>query len=276
MARKTVVTKRRRATKLKSAAFENAAEGGASLGRQTSPLLKPDEQLPDWVLVILLIGRLIVDRLDALLNWDKSLYGKRLVRRRLGNQRDRQTRDLRSMLIDIRQAAEAVFGEERSAELIATDGKTPAVPDTLLDQAAHALENLRDPALEVPEVKVAGFTKPDMNEWIAAIEPVLDGLDDVRGQIDSLKRQEERMLTDKDEAVAELDFVTIHATSALRGLFFLARMDEVAKRLGLKRLSERGPNSSKKKPPEDGEPSTPPEETSDDSSDSSPAESTAS
>ena len=60
-------------------------------------------------LVILLLARLIVRRLEELLRLDEDLLDKRLADARLRELRDSRVKILRSKLIDLRRAAEAVL-----------------------------------------------------------------------------------------------------------------------------------------------------------------------
>ncbi len=240
MARKEVAHRIRRVGKLKTAAFENAGEGGAGLDQLTGAFLEPEEQPPNWVLVILLIGRLVVDRLDKLLRLDKAHFDNVLIRRGLQEERDQGTRDLRAKLIDLRQATEAIFGKTKSAELIATDGNTPELADTLIDQAEHALAKLRAPDLELPEVRVRGFGSPNPQEWIDDIESVMDKLSGVRDELEAKRRHFERSVGRKEKAFEELDSAISHGTAVVRGLFHLAGLSHVANRLSVRRRSQSG------------------------------------
>ena len=62
------------------------------------------------MLVILLIVRLIVLRLGELVRHDEDLLDKQLADARLREIRDQRTRALRTKLVDLRKAAEAVVG----------------------------------------------------------------------------------------------------------------------------------------------------------------------
>ncbi len=257
MARKTVAQQMRRVGKLKSTAFENAGEGGAGLDRLTSPFLEPEEQPPDWVLVILLIGRLLVNRLNKVLRLDKAHFDNVLTRRGLQEERDQGTKNLRATLIDLRQATEAIFGKTKSAELIATDGNTPEVADTLVDQAVHALAKLRNPDLELPKRKVRGFGSLNPQEWIDDIESVMDKLVVVRDELETKRRHFERSVGRKEKAFEDLDFAISHGTAVVRGLFHLAGLSDIANRLAIRRRSqsglEPGDELPEGKPPEDEE-----------------------
>lgn len=288
MSRRTVVTRKRQVLKITSLAEKNAAEGGVRLGVLTSELVTPEETMPDWSLVIMLIARLITHRMQAVLALDVDHFNKLLDDAGLREERDRLNQELRSLLVIIRRAAEAVFGKTKSAQLIATDGETPRMGDTLIDQADHAVKNLSDPGLEIPESVVAGLSPPSVQEWIEAIVPVADKLRNVRTSIEAIRREAERKVGLKSKAFDDLDFVLSHGRQTLRGLFFLARMDDIASRFSVRRRSQQGPTPRDERPnsasppageapsgeppseeagaddasgdPEDSEPSTPPDE----------------
>lgn len=230
MPRRTVVTRKRQVLRVVSLAEMNAEEGGAKLSGLTSEVIEPEETMPDWTLVIVLIARLIRKRLQALVELDVDHFNKLLDDAGFREDRDRLSEELRAILVAIRRAAEAVFGPIKSARMIATDGATPRVGDTLLDQADHATANLSDPDLEVPASVVAGVPQPDTGKWVEAIVEAADKLRAVRDQIEDVRREAERKLGLKNEAFDELDRVLSYGRRVLSGLFYLARMGDIGAR----------------------------------------------
>ncbi len=248
MERRTVFSRKRRVEKTTSTAFENADEGGLGLDRATRDLLQDGEQPPDWSLTIVLLARLIVKRLQPVLELDKDHLDKRLADARLREERDKWAQELRTNLIDIRKAAEAVMGRTVSAELIATDGDTPVVTDTLIDQAQHAIRKLGDPSLTVSDAKVDGFD-PRPQKWIKTLQPIVEALEELLPKLTTLRRRTDRTVGKKEKAVEQVDYAISHGTAALRALFYLSGLDDIGSRFSVRRRPRSGSGEPQEEEP---------------------------
>jgi hypothetical protein len=242
-----------------AASLENHAENiGAAFRRLTEGFLQPGETLPDVVLVVRLLGRLILDRFGVTLTKDRIDFDERANDLAPRSERDDASNVLHSKLVDVRRISDVMFGPEFSRTLVPILGTTATVPVQVLRQGEHTLERLGEAP---PPPRIPGVSA-DLSEWAQDLAPHVERLRSTLGVLDMAKNKASATVEEKKQSMKEFDFLYSHVVNIVRGFLFLARLDKAAQELpalNRRRRSSRGPVVDGPPVP-DVEPPPPPQE----------------
>ena len=157
-------------------------------------------------------------------------HAARLIRlSREQSERESVTDDAYGKMVTERQGLEA-FYPRGGFELAFLKGKTPRVPERLLEQLVQTVKLLKQPAVEPREPKSDSFNL-DLEKVAKNLEPCIP---DLRGAIDRYRRaskEVEGSLVAKQKAVKQLRRTVVWVGRTTEGLFFLAEEDELARRI---------------------------------------------
>jgi len=209
----------------------HAAEIGKAIGRRLRPLLREGEVLPDFALVLALLGRLVAAAAAWLVRSDK-VHESGLdegVEPRV--QRDLAALVLRRKVVEIRTLGSAFYGRRGSAVLGLVGRTAEAVqPELLWRQARTLLARLRDPQLEAPGNSLKLVFDPvalgrELEPEVSALRQALDA-------VEREQRQAGTTLAAKEDAMGDLDSVLKACVLVMKGAFALAGRPDVARKLG--------------------------------------------
>jgi hypothetical protein len=175
----------------------------------------------------------------------EDAHSARLIRvARFQSQRDEVVKSGYDTLVWARQGLESLY-PNGGFELGFLKGKTPEVPDRLLEQLEQTVKFLREPAVDLREVRVRGFSADfgvvaaELETEIAAVQDSLDGLARVR-------KDAEGTLVVKREAIVQLRRTLLWVGRTTEGLFHLAGESELAARI--RKSTRRPPRPSEQEP----------------------------
>jgi hypothetical protein len=174
---------------------------------------------------------------------------------RFQSERDETVKSGYDTLVWARQGLESLY-PNGGFELGFLKGKTPEVPDKLLEQLGQTVKLLREPAVDLREVKVRGFSA-DFGEVASELETEVAS---VQGALDRLgrgRKDAEGTLVVKRKAVEALRRTLLWVGRTTEGLFHLAGESELAERI--RKSTRRPPRPSEEEPaPEPPPPGEPP------------------
>jgi hypothetical protein len=160
-------------------------------------------------------------------------------------------------LVAARQGLESLY-KRGGFELAHVAGKTPEVPDQLVEQLGQTVKLFRQPAVEPRSLKVEGFS--------VDLGAVADGLEtgavELRGVLDGLegaRKTAEGLLVIKRKKIEVLRRTILWVGRTTEGLFHLAGEDDLADRI---RTSTRRPLRPSEEPADEPPPQLPASETS--------------
>ncbi len=148
-----------------------------------------------------------------------------------------------------RQGLETMY-QDGGFELAYFSGKTPRTPEKVLEQLVQNHKHLKQPAVELREVKNDAFSV-DLGRMAENLEPTIPDLRDAIGRVDLASKEAEGSLVVKREAIQKLRRTVVWVGRTVEGLFFLAGEDELAKRI---RKSTRRPLRPSEQEPAEQEP----------------------
>lgn len=132
-------------------------------------------------------------------------------------------------MVNARQGLETLY-PRGSFELAYLSGRTPEAPERLHEQMVQTVKLLKEPAVELRELKNDGFSV-DLEKLVARLDPAITELSEAIGRVDLAKKEAEGTLLVKREAIQQLRRTVVWVGRTVEGLFFLAEEDELAKRI---------------------------------------------
>lgn len=268
MARRTVINRGNLVTAFSSTVEQCAEKIGTAFQALTQPFLQPDEQAPDVVLMVRLLGRVVRDRFQNLLVRDRADFDERANDAGPRRERNGLSGDLHDVLVKIRRMAEVAYGKEFSLQLVPILGLTASVPSQVYRQGEHTLLRLENPA-EEPELVAPGMN-PDRAAWAAELRPLVTDLGVSLGEIQEEKAKASTTSQERSESMVDNDRGYAHAYSILRGLLLLSGLERPARDLpSLNRMPRRRRTRTETDPPASPPADSPAEDTG-----SEPSEST--
>jgi len=164
---------------------------------------------------------------------------------RLQSDRDEIANVNYDMLVAARQGLESLY-KRGGFELAHVSGKTPKVPDQLIEQLGQTVKLFRQPAVQPRSLKVEGFSV-DLGAVADSLET---GAADLRGALDRLeaaRKVAEGLLVTKRKKIEVLRRTILWVGRTTEGLFHLAGEDDLADRI---RKSTRRPARASEVPAE--------------------------
>jgi len=144
---------------------------------------------------------------------------------------DRLTSELYGQQVAVRQTFAGLFGSEHGFEVAAISGDTPRSRKDLEEQVDQTIKLLRDPAVEVPELKVRQGIVIDLVGLAEGLEAGKTELGSARSGLLRARKAGAQTLLAKRAAMVELDRVFPAAAGILEGLFRLVGEVDLADRI---------------------------------------------
>jgi hypothetical protein len=229
MASKLIVIRQRLAGALGAAFAAFTGELSPVLDERVGPFLDDGESSFDFAALQRVLARMVEASRDRLVVADKGHLDELAGDVATRDERDRRVRAVRDKLIEIRGTLDALFGAERTREIVAVDGPTAEQPELLWRQGGDTAERLRDPELRLSAG--TGAVHLDPSRWADELEPEVEGL---RRAIDAVGVDvHEAALTVqvKKQAMAEHDLLMSACGRILSGLCLLADRPDLARQV---------------------------------------------
>jgi len=208
-----------------------AAEVGRAIEHRLRPLLRAGETLPDVVLVLVLMARMVAAAVAKLVESHRARETELDDGVEPREQRDLAALVVRRKLVDLRTLAAAFFGRRRGSDVLGLAGSTAEVvqPERLWRQARAAVDRLLDPRLEAPGISLACAFDP-----VALARNLAPDVAALRQGLDAVERRHlkaDRTLAAKEDAMGELDSVQRASVLVMKGFLALAGRPDLARRL---------------------------------------------
>ena len=236
METKMVRDRTHRAEQVAQAAQGHHERVGSKLAQRCQPLLREGEVMPDWGLVVRLIGRGLLQSSSLLLDADRSHQAELADDLSPREDREEAAESVYDRLTSIRKLAESVFGQAAVLAL-GYQGATPRLPRDLRDLAEVVKGNLPKLAQQVAEPGLSMDPAPQA----AALSADLEALTAALVRYDGETKEAEVTLAAKNSAMAAFDARLSATVRALEGLFELAGEPELSRRV---RPSRRAPSKA--------------------------------
>jgi hypothetical protein len=176
---------------------------------------------------------------------------------RFQSERDDAVKSGYDTLVWARQGLESLY-PNGGFELGFLKGDTPRVPDRLLEQLGQTVKLLREPAVDLREVRVRGFSA-DFGEVASELESEVAAVQAVLDRLGRANKDAEGTLVAKRKAIEVLRRTLLWAGRTAEGLFHLAGESELAERI--RKSTRRPPRPSEPEPTAEPAPEEPaPEE----------------
>ncbi len=195
-----VVRAQRPAVDIEESASSNA---GAVAGDLQPFLLRglPEGQtLPDMALFQTILGAIVLHDSEAMEAADEADFDARSRLNHFQLVRDDIKNRLYPKLSDIRDTWDAAFGRDTCQRILGLGGSLPAETLRVRRLVDRIVRLLSDPDFVLPPA-VSDIASVDTQKWVDDLKPDLDGLVDTRDQLSAAKRETERTLAAKTEAV---------------------------------------------------------------------------
>jgi hypothetical protein len=223
---KRVVDRIRDATAVVASAETNAVAVGRGLRATFEEHLVEGEVLPDWTLVVRLIGRVLDARAAQLAQADVRYQTELVDDDAPRANRDKVASELQSRVSEIREILVGVYGATQ-IERYGSRGATPREGPALVAFVTAMANRLRDQPLPTPRVKVALDQRALADELLARVPEVEATLDRVARE----RRRAQAALIARDAAMDTLDGTFSNMASALTALYRIGGQAKLAARV---------------------------------------------
>ncbi len=160
----------------------------------------------------------------------EDLHSAQLIRvARFQSERDETVKSGYGTLVSARQGLDSLY-PNGGFELGFLKGKTPEVPDKLLEQLGQTVKFLREPAVDLRDVKVRGFSA-DFGEVATELETEIAAVQGAVDRLDLSRKEAEGALVVKRKAIDGLRRTLLWVGRTTEGLFHLAGESELAARI---------------------------------------------
>lgn len=157
-------------------------------------------------------------------------HSVRLIRvARRQSERDEVAQASYDKTVAARQGLEGLY-PDGGFELAFLSGKTPRVPEKLLEQLVQTVKLLKQPAVEPREPKDDAFSV-DLEKIVTNLEPSITDLRGAVDRVDRASKEAEGSLVVKRKAIEQLRRTVLWVGRTTEGLFYLAEEDDLAKRI---------------------------------------------
>jgi hypothetical protein len=246
MPSKLVTDRQKSALSVASSAETEATRIGNKVAEFLAPLLQAGEAMPDLVLCVLLIGRLIMRAHDRMVNADQAHLNELADDSAPRAARDAAATTLYNELLELRDWCVGLYGVE-ALRLLGFSTATPRDPVALSRFAGEVVTALNArPQLQAKREGVQ-WDPTVAATRLQGLRVILDGhLKDVARE----GRQAQRTLIEKKASIESYDDTYARAAAFLMGVYRLAGEEELAERVR--------PTTRRASQSEDDEPPTPP------------------
>jgi|GEM_PF-855525 len=241
MPSKGVVLRQRISEDLVAAARTHAEEVGNRLNQDLLGTAAEGETVPDYIALLLQLGRHLEEKMQELVAADEAHLIELDDDQDPRLRREEAAADLHEKVVEIREALGGFFGTSEAGSLLGVEGPTSSDPRTLHRQAMRLLERLREPAPELPSLRLNGL-QLDRAALAEELQPAVDELDRALVDIARERREAESTQEQKNEKMAEVDTALRGVGRCLQGYYELSGFSMFAERIRLtRRRRGRGP-----------------------------------
>lgn len=244
MASKAVTDRQKNAQTVLAAASTHTEDIAKGLGELLSPQLERGEKLPDFSLLVTLLGRTLKTATTELVAADSAHEAELRDDAEPRAARDEVADMLRTELIDLRATVLGLYGQA-GLKALALLGETPRDPVVLGRFAQDVLSML--PKATLPPSKVKG-AKLDTKELAQALSPLVKALDKHLTDVAREEKEAQVTLTRRNGAQQRFDQHFSAVAMLLAGLLQAAGQTELASRV--RPSPRRGGVSDPEPPPE--------------------------
>jgi hypothetical protein len=237
MPSKLVADRQKSATAVAAAADTYGERIGQALTSLFTPYLRPDEQLPDFTLVVELIGRAQRGSADVMMSADET-HELELSDDDAPRQARDQARDaLAAEIISLRDLTRALYGPG-IVRALGLEGDTPDDPVQLMRLGRQVVEALGKIPLPPPRLAGATIDVAQITSRLAGLARDLERhLDEVAREV----REAQVTQTQKNRSISDYDAFFAGAAMVVAGFLRLAGERELADRV---RPSRRRPGQT--------------------------------
>jgi hypothetical protein len=227
-----VKARQKAAVVLSSLIETHAADVGRAIEHRLRAHLKEGETMPDVVLVLVLLARLVAGAAVRLVRWDRVKRDEDDDAGKARLRRDLAALGLRQKLLEARDLAAALYGGRRGSEVLGLTGRVPQVrqPEALLTRARALIDRLRDPNLQAPAGMLGIAFDP--GQLARELETGVTALGQALDEVEREQRQAGTTVAAKGDAMGELDSVMKACALVMKGAFALAGRPDLARKLG--------------------------------------------
>jgi hypothetical protein len=230
MLSKMITRRQKSASEVEAAISHHAPEAASSTGRLLGPYLGEGEELPDLELFQRLLGRGLGDHRGRIVATDEDRLAKVRLTRGLRDRRDAAASRLGDELLLLRDTVEGIFGAQAAEELLGIGAPFDRDPVALSRLGRRAVETLRADGLELPLPRAPAVTV-DFGRWADDLEPALEELEVVLGQLRWERRGAEAALVAKHQAMEDYDRFFLGVARLQEALFHFAGLTGLAERV---------------------------------------------
>ncbi len=178
---------------------------------------------------------------------------QQIVISNLQRESDRLKTELYDQQVAIRQTFAGLFGSEHENELAAISGRTPRGRKDLEEQVDQTIKLLRDPAVEVPELKIRQGVEINFGALAEGLEAGKVELHAARSGLLRARKGAVQTMLVKHAAITEFNRIFPATAGILEGFFRLVGEVELADRIrtSIRRVTNREGAEDDEAPAED-------------------------
>lgn len=214
------------------AARTHAPQVGERLNRDLQGVVGEGETLVDFIDLQQHLARYLELRLEALEAADHAHLQELDDDREPRILREAATSALYGKVVEVRELLRGVYGVERANALVGIDGPTSLDPLTLYDQAAGAVERLREPDPALPPQRLESLNL-DRTGLAGELEPLVAELGAILEDIQREKRLREATKERRDRALSAFDTAAGAVARIVIGCDLLAGFPSFAEKVRL-------------------------------------------
>jgi len=204
MATKGALDRERVARKIVAAARIHAPLVGARLQEVFSPAVAEGEPAPDFAVFLDQLARYLEMRIEEMVAKEKLHFAELDDDLAPQRRRDQAAEAVRDTLLALRSTINGAFGSDFGEKLLGVEGRTPDDPLALFRQAEEALDKLTAESLELPSLRLEGFSV-DLGTLVAQLQSPLDELGRALVEVNDQSRLKEATIRERDLALGAFD-----------------------------------------------------------------------
>ncbi len=241
-----VVGKQRHAVDIAKSASSNAPAVAEDLEPFLLRGLPEGQSLPDVELFLIILGNIVQHDSEVMEAADETHFDALSLFNRLGLKRDAFTRRLVPTLTDIRDIFDTAFGTDSCQRILGLGVELPTDALRVRRLTARVVRLLTSEDFELPPA-VSDVAGVDVDKWVQQLTPDLGGLRAIMDRISDAKREAERTVAAKTEAVETYNQSFLRCSQLLEVFFKVSGNEYLAER-----LRPKTPKSRSEQPSEAG------------------------